>query len=240
MKRRWSSQKRREETDELAAGEGLSGAEVLRDSVVKFAPISLFALQLDCHRKASAVTSVLDQRWLLPAASAFSVQEPFAKVYMAWDTDGLWGAVEVLGAIHPVSFPMVTEGSSVELFLDTRDSKQSGFIHRFCHHFVFLPQPTADGRAGGEITRFRTEDAHDWCAPEALQVETQRNPKGYTLRWMIPAHCLHGYDPEHFPRLGFTYRINRGKEEPQHFAVSAQDFSLEQQPSLWASMRLMP
>ncbi len=79
---------------------------------------------------------------------------------------------------------------------------------------------------------------HEWCDPKELQLNANLGKSDYHLDIFIPAHCLHGYDPDQFDRLGFTYRINRPGEEPQHFAVCSRDYQIEQQPSLWASLRL--
>ena len=59
------------------------------------------------------------------------------------------------------------------------------------------------------------------------------------LQIFIPAECLHGYDPEQFDRLGFSYRINRYALPPQHFSVVTKEYQIEQQPSLWSHMRLV-
>jgi len=39
------------------------------------------------------------------------------------------------------------KGDSIELFIDTRDSKKAGFITKFCHHFIFFPDDTPPLRA---------------------------------------------------------------------------------------------
>jgi hypothetical protein len=50
---------------------------------------------------------------------------------------------------------------------------------------------------------------------------------------------LYGYDPKQFDRVGFTYRINRHGGNPQHFAVVSKDYQIDQQPSLWGSIKLI-
>lgn len=216
------------------ASEGLS----LTSPALRFAPVSLFSVTVDAKRKLAAHKDVLNSAYELPNMGPLCGEDTFATVYLAWDNAGLWGAVQVEEPCERVSFPDVTLGDSIEIFVDTRDSKSSGFIHRFCHHFFFLPEPV-EGHQAGEITRFRTEDAHELCDAKELKVSSKLQKSSYTLQWMIPAHCLHGYDPEQFDRLGFTYRINRHGAASQHFAVVASDFQLEQQPSLWASVRLI-
>jgi hypothetical protein len=61
---------------------------------------------------------------------------------------------------------------------------------------------------------------------------------GYILNIFIPSHCLYGYDPDQFKRLGFAYRINQADGFSQHYSVVTEDFPIEQQPSLWGSLIL--
>jgi hypothetical protein len=122
--------------------------------------------------------------------------------------------------------------------IDTRDVKTAGFNTRFCHHFFFLSEPV-EGLVAGEITRFRTEDTHELCDPQDLKVISSRKKNSYTMNLFIPGSCLYGYDPDQFNRLGFTYRLNRAHGFPQHFSVVSEDYQIEQQPSLWSSLRLI-
>ena len=101
-----------------------------------------------------------------------------------------------------------------------------------------MPEPL-EGIQAGELTRFSTEDKHELCDPKDLKVKSQIGSRSYSMKIFIPSHCLVGYDPEQFDRLGFTYRINRSHKDPQHFSVVTQDFQIEQQPSLWASLKLL-
>lgn len=59
------------------------------------------------------------------------------------------------------------------------------------------------------------------------------------MKIFIPSQCLYGYDPKQFDRLGFTYRINRAGGQPQHFSVISQEYQIDQQPSLWGSIKLV-
>lgn len=157
---------------------------------------------------------------------------------MGWNSEGLYFACEVSTPFQDVFYPEVSRGDSLELFLDTRDVKTSGYNTKFCHHFFFLPQEINSIKAG-EITRFRTEDAHDLCDPKELQLHSALLKNGYSLKIFIPSQCLYGYDPEQFNRFGFTYRVNRLGGKPQHFAAVTDEFAIEQQPSLWSSVALV-
>lgn len=207
------------------------------DEKLSLAPIHFVAVAADCLRKPQAKGRLSD-RYRLPDTSALCGEERFAEVALAWSDEGLFADVHVSKPFQEAFYPEVQRGDSVELFIDTRDRKTAGFNTRFSHHFSFFAKPI-DGRLGGEITRFRTEDVHEWCDPTELKVTPHLGKDAYSLEILIPAHCLQGYDPEQFERLGFTYRINRVAGSPQHFSVTTRDYQIDQQPSLWSSLRLV-
>ena len=96
-------------------------------------------------------------------------------------------------------------------------------------------QTNGESVQAGEATRFRTEDAHELCDSSTLEIQKTKKGK---FEIFIPAACLHGYDPTQFSRLGFSYRINRMGQGGQVFSANDEDFKIEQQPSLWASLEL--
>lgn len=206
------------------------------DDFFSLSPVNFFQIGIDCHHT-PAGTPLKGEKYRLPDTSALCGEETFAIVSMGWSKEGIEALVNVDRPIGQCSFPDVTQGDSVELCFDTRDVKTSGFNTRFCHHFYFLPE-AVEGNQAGEITRFRTEDTHELCDSKELKVITQSSSKKYSMRIFIPSQCLHGYDPDQFDRLGFTYRINRFGGEPQHFSVVSSEYQIEQQPSLWSSVKL--
>jgi hypothetical protein len=174
----------------------------------------------------------------LPSTHRLTHEELFAKVAMGWNEEGVAAHLQVSQPASESSYPEIERGDSVELFFDTRDLKSAGFNTRFSHHFFFLPQ-SVEGVAKGEKTHFRTEDSHPLCDPQELYCQTQLKKNDYSMKIFIPTQCLYGYDPKQFDRLGFTYRINRHGGKPQHFAVVSQDYQIDQQPSLWGSIKLV-
>jgi len=203
-------------------------------------PVNFFQISADCPYLAPGkgkpfpnITSQEALQMLLPDTSQICAEESFAQVSLGWNEEGL----EAFIRIKRAAYPDVSQGDSVELFIDTRDVKTSGFNTRFCHHFFFLTE-AIEGHSAGEITKFRTEDVHALCDPNELKVKSLTQSTSRILNIFIPSHCLYGYDPEQFDRLGFSYRINRAGGFPQHFSVSSEDFSIEQQPSLWGSLKL--
>jgi hypothetical protein len=204
------------------------------DESFALSPVNFFQLRVDCHYAAKGISG---QKYFLPNTSQLCGDEYFAKVALGWNQQGLECLVEVSQPFHETHYPDVTRGDSVELMIDTRDVKTSGYNTRFCHHFFFLPE-AVEGIQAGELTRFRTEDRHDLCDPQDLKVTSSMGSRSYSMRIFIPSHCMVGYDPEQFNRLGFTYRINRSHDRPQHFSVVTDDFQIEQQPSLWSTLIL--
>jgi hypothetical protein len=199
------------------------------ENAVPLTPIGFIQLQMECRylppNKFPSFTKKNKDKYLLPNTSSLCAE-------------GLELLTQINTAITNVIYPEVTKGDSVEIFIDTRDVKTSGFNTKFCHHFFFLPE-AIEGQMAGEVTRFRTEDAHELCNPKDLQVEMKSGWRSYSLNIFIPSHCLHGYDPEQYNRLGFSYRVNRAGGKPQHFSVVTGEYQVEQQPSLWSSLRLI-
>lgn len=205
-------------------------------------PINFFQIKTHCKFLPPSTFPVLSSRnhakYLLPDTSSLCNEDHFAEVAIGWNQDGLEFFIEVNSPFLKSSYPDVRQGDSCELFIDTRDVKTSGFNTRFCHHFFFLPEPCEE-ISKGEITRFRTEEMHELCDPNELQLLPVLKRNQYNMHIFIPSQCLHGYDPEQFDRLGFTYRINRFKGDSQHFSVLSEEYQLEQQPSLWSSLQMI-
>lgn len=217
----------------------------MNEEAFSLTPVNFFQLGLECRHLEYASPSsfpkfpkVKIDKYLLPDTSLLCGEYPFAQVAMGWNGEGVEVYVLVDQPMVKSSYPDIQRGDSVELFFDTRDVKTTGFNTRFCHHFFFLAE-SLEGRQTGEITRFRTEDVHELCDPNELKVKVQSRSESYAMQIFIPSQCLHGYDPDQFNRLGFTYRINRASGKPQHFSVISGEYQIEQQASLWSSLQLV-
>jgi len=177
------------------------------------------------------------RKFLLPDVSALLDEEKFADFYMSWDSEGLSLLCQVERPFIDCVYPSFDEGDSLELFIDTRDLKEVGVIHRFCHHFLFLPVEV-QGVRSLEVTNFRGEDKHSLADPAQLCVETTFEKKSYCYAIYLSREVLYGYDPVSIPRLGFSYRLHRAKGRPQHFPLSTKACAIERFPALWASLQL--
>jgi hypothetical protein len=200
-------------------------------------PSDFFALEGQLHYSPSLASFHQKRKhFLLPALAQWQGEEQFADIALAWNESGIFANVVVHKPFEEAFYPRFASGDAVELFFDTRDLKTAGFATKFCHQFVFLPS-AVQGILAQEISHFRAEDTHPLCDASELQVGVEMGKEDYALQIFIPAHCLHGFDPTSFERIGFTYCIHRFKGSPQHFGLNAQNFSFEQHPRLWTSFK---
>jgi len=191
-------------------------------------PVNFFNLELEGR---------LGKEFLLPDTSFLLGETPFGEIALLLQKEAIIIKAKVHKPFEESFYPAYEKGDSLELFFDTRDLKTAGFMTRFCHHFVILPVEV-EGVMAREITRFRTEDVHSLCDPAEIEVKTDFASSSYSLNIYLPVSCLHGYDPLSFHRLGFTYKLNRFRGEPQHFALSSHFYNIVQHPSYWASIEI--
>ncbi len=205
-------------------------------------PLEFFSLSCSIRHAAFSLTApssrAMRSSHALPDTSELLGEERFSDVALSWSEEGICLEAFIDKPFEEVYFPFFSKGDALELFFDTRDLKTAGFATRFCHHFVILPQAVQEIQAI-ETTHFRTEDTHPLCDPNDLVVQADFKDNAYSVRILIPTHCLHGYDPKSYDRIGFTYRIHRYGGKPQHFAVSSEHFAIEQSPRLWASLTMI-
>jgi hypothetical protein len=173
----------------------------------------------------------------LPDIEELLDQERFAYVSLFWNEEGIGGTIRVQRPFEAAFFPDYAKGDAIEIFIDTRNNKKAGFASKFCHQFVLLPVEV-EGVTAKEVTRFRSEDAHELCDPSYIEVRSIFLAKSYQVEFMIAKEALHGYDPILFPKLGFAYRIYKGRAKVQSFPFSCKSFEPLHHPSLWASLYL--
>lgn len=207
----------------------------LFEDLPALSPVQFFGLTADCQFMRGSLKP--EKGNILPSTNDLLDEESFADVYTAWNFENLSFFFKINRPFQKVGDDF-RKGDSIELFIDTRDLKTKGVVTRFCHHFVFFPVEVKNF-LGQEITRFRNEDTHRLSHPEDLQVTADINSDSYSVAIEIPSHCLHGYDPLSFSRIGFTYRINRFDGPPQHFAVSSEEYNIEQHPATWGTLKLL-
>ncbi|MBS3903801.1 MAG: hypothetical protein KGZ39_00560 [Simkania sp.] len=210
---------------------------ILDIALPPLSPETFFEVSADVFKASVLPSGRSRKRFSLPDTSLLLDQETFAVFYMSWDVSGISIDCQVQQPFSDCVYPKFDEGDGLELFIDTRDLKTVGVVHRFCHQFLFLPVEV-QGVKAVEITQFRGDDLHPLADPSELVAKTVLEKKSYSFSIFLPKEVLHGYDPIGVPRLGFSYRLHRHKGEPQHFTLSTRACSIERNPALWASLQL--
>ncbi len=205
-------------------------------SLPSLSPTFFFTARLEL-KQIEEKQKIQNKRFKLPHYSWLLGEEPFSDVYMGWRSEGLTMIFDVHIPFTESRYPLFEDGDSLELFIDTRATKDATYASRFCHHFLILPTPVQGVRAM-EITHLRLSDTRPLSDAEEIDIKVEFGKRGYSLKVDLPASCLYGYDPQISRQLGFTYRLNRALGPPQHFVVSSQSCQIAQYPALWASMRL--
>lgn len=203
---------------------------MLEEELLPLAPANFFELGLTVPKLSPETwkEEIVMKKTRLPDTSWLLGEKKTADFHLGWSEEGLYFYAHVKGRFDQ---PNLASGDSLELFVDTRDRKSASYNTKFCHHFYFLPQ-MVEGHIKGEITRFRQQESHPLADPDEITLET---PGAGKLKIFLPASILVGW---HIDRLGFSYRLNRRWQPPEHFSARSDEYALEQEPSLWASCKL--
>ncbi len=169
----------------------------------------------------------------------------WAAVRLAWNPRGLGIAIladaPASKAARSVDRP---EGfADVNLWIDTRDTRNVSRATRFCHRFsahltLARDRKSLDVELCQRVIARAVADA-PISAPDWLSTRAELTRDGWLLELFLPARALHGFDPETNRRLGFAYQVSDHEREDQFLGVG-RDFPLGENPSLWATLELQP
>jgi hypothetical protein len=166
-------------------------------------------------------------------------------VRAAWNLQGLGIAIlaqtppglAAQNADRPEGF------ADVNLWIDTRDTRDVSRATRFCHRFSVRLTLTRDRKnldvAINQRPIARAVADAPICSPNLLRTHAELNRTGWLLEVFMPSGALHGFDPETNRRLGFAYQISDHEREDQFMGVG-RDFPIGENPSLWATLELQP
>lgn len=212
---------------------------MFEESFLPLSPVNFFDIAVTLHKVPSDhwKEEIVKKKTKLPDTSWLLGERNRLDLHLGWSESGLYVFAHIDGRFDQPLYPNLSEGDSLELFLDTRDRKNGAFNTKFCHHFYFLPQ-SVEGHSKGEITRFRSEDSHPLADPEEIYLESFASALEGKMKIFLPASVLVGWNPSEFDRLGFSYRLNRRWQDPLHFSAKTEEYAVEQEPTLWASCTL--
>jgi hypothetical protein len=178
----------------------------------------------------------------LPDFRELEGRPSWAKALVGYNASGLGVAFELIDKAGPISpepgNPSGTDG--VQVWIDTRDTRNVHRATRFCHRFVAKLMPGKGRSLEVEVAQKpiarATADA-PVAASESVQARAERTLSGWRLELFFPSDSLHGFDPETNRRLGFYYQVTDPDRGDQFLGVG-REFPIGEDPSLWATLCL--
>lgn len=179
------------------------------------------------------------ERYLLPPLVELEDQAPFADVYAAWNEDHLFFAFDVPAKPGPVQVDPTHwwKKDGVRICVDTRDARDVRRATRFCHFFYVLPAGGGPRQKDPVVGLHRMSRAKEPPPPVdvgRIQAGARITRRAYSLEVVIPAACLHGWDPAEHPRIGIFYKIKDTHLGGQHLTAD-DELGWNMDPSTWAT-----
>jgi hypothetical protein len=178
----------------------------------------------------------------LPELARLSGNPPWAEVRAAWNAEGLGLMVEVRD--KPGRFakadvlPDASDG--VQLWIDTRDTRDVHRATRFCHRYSATISPGSGSTLKVDVSRrpiHRALADPPKVKADAVVSRAERTRTGWRMELFFPGEALHGFDPDTNRRLGFYYQVTDPDRGDQFLGVG-RDFPVAENPSLWATLEL--
>ena len=178
----------------------------------------------------------------LPRTAVLDGRDSWAEVRVAWNPNGLAVEVEAEGNLEALNDDDRPEGLyGVQLWVDTRDTRDVSRATRFCHRFdARLNKGTGKTGLGVKVNPrdiARAVANAPLCDPDVISARAERLRKGWRLELFLPAGAFHGFDPETNRRLGFAYQVT-DPERPDEFLGVGREFPVGENPSLWSTLEL--
>jgi hypothetical protein len=210
-----------------------------------------FRLAASCPRidgipRKSARGGLLDlpSTCALPDLSSLEGRTSWVSVRVGWNPQGLGIAVVADAKGGNTARPDRPEGfADVNIWIDTRDTRNVNRATRFCHRFAAhltlgRDRKSLDVEVSQRAIARAVADA-PISPPDRLSARAGLTRGGWIFEFFLPADALHGFDPEINRRLGFAYQVSDYEREDQFLGVG-RDFPVGENPSLWATMVLNP
>ena len=166
----------------------------------------------------------------------------WTRVKVGWNPQGIGVTIQADGRrAAAASAGQMPDGfANINIWIDTRDTRNVSRATRFCHRFT----AKLSLRRGKEILVEAAQrpiaraiaDA-PICRPEAILTRAELVQGGWTLELFIPAQALQGFDPETNRRLGFAFQVNDLDQDSVSFPVG-REFPVGENPGLWSTLEL--
>jgi hypothetical protein len=178
----------------------------------------------------------------LPDFSRLEGGADWAEVRVGWNVRGLGVTVLANGVSDQQLVRDRPEGFAVvNLWLDTRDTRNVSRATKFCHRFTARLEVAASRRQlNVDVTQrpiARALADAPICRPQIIEARAELLRTGWVLEIFLPIQALNGFDPDTNRRLGFAYQIADHVRDDQFLSVG-REFPLGENPSLWGTLEL--
>jgi hypothetical protein len=178
----------------------------------------------------------------LPQTAALDGKQPWAEVRVGWNPRGLGVAVEAEGSLDGLGSDDRPEGfHGVQVWVDTRDTRDVSRATRFCHRFDARLLPSFGKTSVGVKVQQKPIARAVADAPMArvdVMARVEALAKSWRMELFFPAEALNGFDPETNRRLGFAYQVS-DPDRPGEFLGVGREFPVGENPSLWSTLELV-
>ncbi len=131
--------------------------------------------------------------------------------------------------------------ATVDLWVDTRDTRTISRASRFCHYFRAEIRSNTSGSVGVQLDQQpiprATAEAPMGREADRL-VRADRSATGWRLELFFKSAALNGFDPDTNRRLGLSYRVHEVARGDAWMGVG-DDFQLPVNPGLWSTLVLV-
>lgn len=183
-----------------------------------------------------------DEAQLPPLGTSVSGQSSFASFRLAVSASALFVSAYVTGKRRSLwcRESMLEDSDGLNLWIDTRNSRDVHRATRFCHWLIFTPLgrgPKSLQPVAGWIPINRAKENSKPPQEKQLTVQAIVHPSGYELHAAIAWNGLTGFDRDDFPVLGFNLAIVDRELGWQSLGLSP-PYPVKEDPSTWLELSL--
>lgn len=179
----------------------------------------------------------------IPLFGFFDEQNTFADIRLGWHPSGLLIRCTVSGKKKSLwcRATQVLESDGLQVWIDTRNTGNVHRATRFCHWFALLPAGAGSNGSQPVATMLKInrarEDSPSFHRRE-IPIAAKTSEDGYELKALLPAECLHGWDPDEHRQLGFSLAIVDREFGFQTLGCGP-ELPVDEDPSLWQVLELV-
>ncbi len=172
---------------------------------------------------------------------------PLPNIYLGWTRDGLYLGFEVfdndIEGAPPKGWWWTKD--NVEFWISTHPvpANQDGY-NTNCAQFFFVPDDdtTDQGLAGvvGQWHRDGDAIADNIIPQTAIHQAARILPDRYVVEMFIPASALHGWDPQHEPKMAFNIHVHNFQHALDYFWSAPKEVMTQLRPQTWGILLLDP